>query len=65
MMLKVLSKYDSCWSFYHERQGVGKSSRKNPALVDVFSVGLVRCEHFCRVFLLGVLVQLVLTEGWI
>lgn len=38
---------------------------KNPALVDVFSVGLVRCEHFCRVFLLGVLVQLVLTEHWI
>lgn len=37
---------------------------KNPALVDVFSVGLVRSEHFYRVFLLGVLVQLMLTEDW-
>lgn len=32
------------------------------AVGDVFSVGLMRCEHLCRVFLLGVLLQLVLTE---
>lgn len=37
---------------------------KNPAVVDVFSVGLVRNEHFYRVFLLAVLVQLMLTEDW-